>query len=166
MRLRACLFASAIFILLINAAPSPAATAAPVDTCSLLSQAEMSAAIGTPMHPGEHDVMGNMRSCTWRSPQVFPRSGPRPPLVVLQLWVMPFDKRIFDAEGQRTGKENVISVSDLGDTAYFATYGGAMTVLNVKKGDIHVQLTWIGTVDQQSVLDGEKTIAAQVLSEL
>jgi hypothetical protein len=79
---------------------------------------------------------------------------------------MPFDKRIFDAEGQRTGKENVISVSDLGDTAYFATYGGAMTVLNVKKGDIHVQLTWIGTVDQQSVLDGEKTIAAQVLSEL
>ncbi len=111
----------------------------------------------------------NKKSCTWRSHIDYPLVRPQRQRTYVKLWVMPYVESIFDSEAHQAGKENVISVSDIGDKAYFATYGGAMTVLNVKKGDIHVQLTYIGYVgamDQQSVLDAEKSIVSQVLSEL
>ena len=163
MRWRVCLFASAAFILLINAAPLPAATAASVDACSLLTPAELSAAVGVPMDSYSHTNMGATNSCTWMSP---PSTGrPPPTLVWLQLWVMQFVEQIFEQEKYRAGRENITSVSGLGDDAYYVQIG-PMTILNVKKGSIEVQVTWTGTTDQQSVLDGEKTIAAQVLSEL
>ncbi len=40
------------------------------------------------------------------------------------------------------------------------------TVLNAKKADIYVELSCIGAMDHQVVLDAEKSIVAQVLSEL
>jgi hypothetical protein len=94
-----------------------------------------------------------------------PRGGPPPTLILLQLWVMPFAERIFEADKYRAGQENVTSVSGLGDDAYYAQIG-PMTILNVKKGSIEVQVTWLGTTDHQTVMDAEKTIAAQVLLEL
>jgi hypothetical protein len=162
MRPRVCLFASAVFIILINAAPLPAATAASVDACSLLTQEEVSAVVGVPMHSGEHTPPDVMQSCHW-----VPSKAPPPMGLHLQLWVMPFVEGIFEAEKRRAGQENVTSVSGLGDNAYYAIFGGgSMTVLNVKKGSFIVQVTWIGTTDHQTVMDAERTIATQVLLEL
>lgn len=168
MRARVYLFASAVLTLLFSAAPLPADTAASVsivsvDACSLLTQAELSAAVGAPMDSYRHDHPGTTNACTWMRPP--PRGGPPPTLILLQLWVMPFAERIFEADKYRAGQENVTSVSGLGDDAYYAQIG-PMTILNVKKGSIEVQVTWLGTTDHQTVMDAEKTIAAQVLLEL
>lgn len=188
MRLRACLFASAVLIILIIAAPSPLATAASVniasvDACSLLTQAELSAATGVPMdsYSYRHGFPGATSFCTWtRTPARVAdaqlRKGDSPPgptLILLQLWVMSAERSFghdFEAGKDGAGQENVTSVSGLGDDAYYATTGlnggASVTVLNVKKGSIEVQVTWIGTTDHQTVMDAEKTIAAQVLLEL
>jgi hypothetical protein len=172
MRVKVYLFASAVFMLLVNAAPLPAATAesvnlASVDACSLLTPAELGAAVGVPMdsyfHAQNHNHAGPTTICTWQSP---PRGdGPPVTLMFLQLSVMPFAKSIFEQEKYRAGQENVTNVSGLGDDAYYAQIG-PMTILNVKKGAIEVKVTWAGTTDDQTAMDAERSIAAQVLSEL
>ena len=172
MRPRVCLFASAVLILLINGAPLPAATAesvnlASVDACSLLTQTEMSAAVGTPMNPGEHPSP-DTGSCTWRS-RPASATGAQTPGVLLLLSVARLYAAfgpIFLAEEDRAGIQRFTSVLWLGDDAYYESEDGIETVLSVKKEAIVVQVTWVGGSDQQSVLDAEKTIAAQALSKL
>jgi hypothetical protein len=86
-------------------------------------------------------------------------------LINVHLGLFTFSKRIFEQQKHLAGQENVTDVSGFGDDAYYAQIGPE-TYLNVKKGDIEVQVAWSGTTDHQTVMDGEKTIAAQVLSEL
>jgi hypothetical protein len=174
MRLRIGLFAPAVLMLLIDAAPLPAAAAQPVnlasvDACSLLSQAEMTAAVGLPMSPGEHDAFPpnlpkSLNFCTWL--QIVP-PGPRPqPPVKLELKMMPFNAGYFELGKNMAGRDGVTSVSGLGDDAYYAETGILM-LLNVRKGAVDVLVTWIPVMtDRQQVMDAERTIAAQVLSEL
>jgi hypothetical protein len=180
MRPRVCLFASAVLILLINAAPLPADTAASVnlasvDVCSLLTQAELSTAFGVPMGsvvfhraatvPG---TVPGTKQCAWRrSPSTEGDPRQRPILLEeLDLCVMPFVETNFLAENDRVGDESVTSISGLGDDAYYMTVAW-VTGLDVKKGAIIVRVTLIGgATDRQTVMDAERTIAAQVLSEL
>jgi hypothetical protein len=170
MRPRVCLLASAVLILLIDAPPLPAATAAavniaPVDVCSLLTQTELSAAVGIPTDLFTHSTAA-MNTCMWTTHP--PKGGSHPPmtLIYLQLSVFSFAQRIFDEEKQSAGQANVTNVSGLGDQAYYAQITPDITVLNVKKGDKQVHVTWAGAADHQTVMDDERTIAAQVLSEL
>jgi hypothetical protein len=174
MRLRVGLFAPAVFMLLIDAAPSPAAAAQPVnlasvDACSLLSQEEMTAAVGLPMSPGEHmPVPANFPKspnfCMWLQ---LPPAGVRPqPPLQMELKVTPFIAGQFELGKNIAGQDGVTSVSGLGDDAYYAQIG-MMMLLNVKKGALDVQVTWLPVVtDRQHVMDAERSIAAQVLSEL
>lgn len=103
--------------------------------------------------------------CTWLQVQV-PQPGVlRQAQIKLELKVMPFNAGLFEL-GKNTGKDAVTNVSDLGDDAYFAQMG-VMTLLNVKKGAVNVQVTWVPALtDRQQVMDAERSIAAQVLSEL
>jgi hypothetical protein len=158
--LRIYLLASAVFMLLINAAPLPATAAesvklASVDACSLLTPAELSAVVGVPMVT--FPFTGRTLGCWWMS---HPTA-----LINVHLGLFTFSKRIFEQQKHLAGQENVTDVSGFGDDAYYAQIGPE-TYLNVKKGDIEVQVAWSGTTDHQTVMDGEKTIAAQVLSEL
>lgn len=182
MRVRVYLFASAVFMLLIDAAPLPAACAesvnlASVSACSLLTQAEMSAAVGEPMGSGESYMMvtkqllpgtvPGTKQCTWR--RLSRREGDpasKPIAEEVDLYVMPFVETIFLAENDRVGQEGITSISGLGDDAYYMTVGW-VTGLDVKKGAIIVRVTLIGgATDRQTVMDAERTFAAQVLSEL
>jgi hypothetical protein len=166
MRLRAGLLASsAIFTLLIGSEPAPAGNVVQVDACGLVSQAELSAATGMPMSPVKDDL-AHTQACTWASSPQFTSTGQRrTPYLLVTLSVNPFFENMYQAEAYRVGKDHVVSVSDLGEEAYYATYG-SRTVLNAKKGDIYVELSCIGALDHQVVLDAEKSIVAQVLSEL
>ncbi len=172
MRLRVGLFAPAVFVLLIDAAPLPAVAALPVnlasvDACSLVRQEEMTAAVGFPVNPGEHMPFRTMLNfCTWLQVQVPQPAGLRQAQIKLELKVMPFNAGLFELGKNITGKDGVTNVSDLGDDAYFARMG-VMTLLNVKKGAVNVQVTWVPALtDRQQVMDAERSIAAQVLSEL
>jgi hypothetical protein len=167
MRFRHCLFASAVCMLLINATPLPAANAAPVDICSLLTEAEVSAAVGVSMNSGlpvtpigTHARPG--APCKWLPSGGF-RPGAPPPIVNdLRLWAFPEEYFERDMVG-----ENVTSVSGLGDEAYYVNMSGGYTVMDVNKGALCVQVVWHGpNWDHQEIIDAEQTIAAQVLSEL
>jgi hypothetical protein len=123
MRLRIWPFGCAVLVLLINVAPLPAGIPASIDACSLLSQAELSTAVGAPMNSGTHES-GTTQSCMW-SPSGGPRlpSDSRPFVGLLQLWVMPFAEQVFEADKYSAGQENVTSVSGLGDDAYYVQIG-------------------------------------------
>jgi hypothetical protein len=171
MRSRVCLFASAFFILLINTVP-PAVIAAPIwasaDACLLLSQAEVSAAVGVPMDPGRHEA-GASNECSWRPHLTFDKDGKWVRNVNhLQLWVETADQenitRVFEWEKFARGQENVTSAPHLGDDAYYAHYGLGATDLIVRKGLIVLRILAIGPTDRQTVMDADKTIAAQLLS--
>jgi hypothetical protein len=99
MRSTVCLSTFAALIL-INAASLPAAPAesvdlALIDACSLLTQAEMSAAVGAPMGSGRHPAPGANALCSWQW-QWLPSAGkmgpPQPVVVSVQLSVVPFAK--------------------------------------------------------------------------
>jgi hypothetical protein len=166
MRPRVCLFASAVLMLLINAAPLPAATAesvnlASVDTCSLLTQAEVSAAVGVSMSSGGPLTPKSSRLCMW-FPSGGLKTGASPPIIMgLTLWVLPAENFEQNMVGQ-----NVTLVSGLGDEAYYVDLPGRYTVLDVEKGTICVQVGWQGFAGRQAIMDAERSIAAQVLSEL
>ena len=176
MRFRHCLFASAVCMLLINATPLPAATAesvdlASIDACSLLTQAEMSAAVGAPMGPGRHaPAPAGNASCSWQWLASFSKMGPPPHLVVVsvQLSVVPFVKWRFEQQKELAAPTSATDVAGLGDEAYYYVQSKIMNILNVRRGSIEIQLMVVtgDAPDQQSVLDSERTIAAQVLSEL
>ncbi len=150
--------------LLINSVPLPATGADAVDACSLLTQGEMSAAVGIPMYSGRHDFPGTAQECSWH--RRFPPPGGPPPIILsLQLFVEPAEG--FEWNKHNVSQENVTSVSGLGEDAYYTEQGeGSAMTLNVKKGDLCVIVTWILVTDRQTVMDAEKTIAAQVLSKL
>ena len=135
-----------------------------IDACSLLSQEEMSVAVGVPMNSGRHNLPGTTQQCTWQRP--FPqRVSPPATLDRLELFVEPADG--FEWDKHNVSQENVTSVSGLGEEAYYTEHPHVLMYLTVKKGDLCVIVTWIGvTTDRQQVMDAEKTIAAQVLSKL
>ena len=206
MRLKVGLFAPAVFMLLINAAPLPAVAAQPVnlasvDACSLITAAEMSAAVGAPMGPGEvpfierlpgtdpdagvvaqdriivpAGVMAAMaamdrnRYCTWRRTPP-PREGDPPlapgQMVRVELYVMPLSQGYLLAENYRVGVERITTISGLGDDAYY-TFGPLEQELKVKSAGIFIQVDCYAVypADRQAAMDAERTIAAQVLSEL
>jgi len=117
-----------------------------------------------------HDYSGTTNPCTWTRlpPKTAESSPPGPTLVSLKLSVMSAESfgGGFGADKINPAHE-ITSVSGLGDDAYYATTalnaGASVTVLNVKKGGLCVQVTWLGTTDHQTVMNAEKTIAAQVL---
>ena len=201
MRLRVGLFAPAVFMLLIDAVPLPAEAAeavnlAKINVCSLITSAEMSAAVGAPMGPVERPIAGNQdaavvaadgsavpagivasmaaflrsRDCMWRRTPA-PRAGDPPlapgQMVGVDLYVMPSSQGYFLEEKYRAGVERITTISGLGDDAYY-TFGPVTQELKVKRGDIFIQVDCYAVypVDRQSVMDAERTIAAQVLSEL
>jgi hypothetical protein len=201
MRLTFGLFAPAAFMLLMYAAPLPAAAAetvnlATITVCSLVTSAEMSAAVGAPMTPIERSIAGipdataftvdgvavpaamiarmvalaRSRDCSWiRTPP--PREGD-PPLapgqvVRVDLYVQPSSQGYFLDEKYRAGNENYTSIPGLGDDAYY-TFNRLTRELRVKSGDMFIQVNFVAVnpADRQTILDAEMTIAAQVLSEL
>jgi hypothetical protein len=177
MRFRHWLFASVVLNLLISVAPLTAAAAgsvdlASIDACSLLTPSELSAAVGVPMGSGEHPMMRNAqlmlgtvpgaKQCEWKRPTQREVSLA---LEEVDLYVMPFVEKSFLAKNDRAGRAGITSISGLGDDAYFTNNWGAM-VLDVKRGPIIVRVAWLPGADPQTVMDAERTIAAQVLSEL
>jgi hypothetical protein len=178
MRSTVCLSTFAALILLIDAAPLPAAPAEPVDppsldACTLLTQAEMSAAVGAPMGSGRHTAPG-ANACSWQwQPQWLPGTGkivppPQPFVVSVELSVVPFNKWRFERQKELAGPASATDVAGLGDEAYYYVQTKIMNILKVRRGSIEIQLMVVTdqATDQQSMLDSERTIAAQVLSEL
>jgi len=127
MRLVRCVIpALAAFGLLLCALP-PIAVGAPSDPCALLTDGQVSAALGVSTGAGK--ATGG-RICRWAGPGG--RPGVSPALVLTMQ-----DERAFDFAKAPTNSRSLVKtpVSGVGDDAVFNTVGIVTVTLSVKKGD-------------------------------
>jgi hypothetical protein len=120
--------------------------------CSLLSSAEVSAAVGANVGAAQPIAT---TGCSWSAPHI---------IVTVSLWdASKWAKMKAGLPGISTS-----SVAGLGDDAFFSTMGSAekqFTTLTVKKGDTaYVIKVYGGSAAEQ--MSSEKTLAGNVLAKL
>ena len=140
----------------VSAAPRPA-SGAPPGACSLLTQAQVQAALGvtigaTPVSTG--------KICQWQGPRGKP--GMRQMAVVT----------IQDANAFALAKKPSTSptlvktaVTGVGDDAVFNTIGVVTTTLTVKTGDVYFEVHVYGFSEPQTKAM-EKTLALEIVQKL
>jgi hypothetical protein len=128
------------------------------DACSLLTTAQVSAALGTTVEAGKHVIESNPRVCGWA-----PAGGPKINGKKVTLTIMTL-------QSFETGKKPVNGIEKsplggVGDDAIYITTPGFGTALNVKKGSSAFQLRVGGfKPDEEKAI--EKALAPQVLAKL
>jgi hypothetical protein len=161
MRVLFRLFALVVPVTVITTAPPPSTAAASAkDTCSLLTQSQLTDAVGTSMNAGTYVTPVSARTCAWAA-----ASGATSAVRSLTLDLKPAEA--YEADKKLDAQANPTSVPDLGDDAYYVNFSGISTAsLSVKKGDVSFKLTWYGAADSQRIMTAEKTLASHVLSNL
>ena len=131
--------------------------APPTDACSLLTQAQVSAALGVNVGPSQHLVGPKM--CVWPSPG---HSGPKSKRASLELK----DPRAFAYAKMPVGHGiTKTPVSGVGDDAVSGGRPGLSPILTVKKGDVVFVVTVDGFPPDDAAAK-EKTLALEVLAKL
>jgi hypothetical protein len=139
----------------VGAAPRATLAAAPTDPCSLLTTAEVSAALGVtvpaPKPPG--------KICRWAPAD----SKPGGPAVVLTLQ----DAQAFEFAKAPASSANVTKtpVSGIGDDAVFNTIGVVTAMLMVKKGETYFEVHVYGFPVEETKAR-ETTLAREVVARL
>jgi hypothetical protein len=165
-KFRLVLIAFAAFIL---AAPHTTFAAPPADPCSLLTPAQVTAALGVPVAVGKDS---DSRECHWLPPganALLARKQARLHIVGSVGSLTPVDQ--FNIMKRPVPFNNRIvktPVSGLGDDAVYIAGPGNMgtgTSLTVKKGSFVFQIRVYGfTLEQTKAI--EKTLALNVLAKL
>ena len=132
------------------------ASGAPVDACSLLTQAQVKAALGVTVGAGQ----GSGKLCQWQGPAAKP--GTRQMLVVsIQ------DAKAFDFAKKPSTSATLVktAVPGVGDDAVFNTIGVVTTTLTVKKGDAYFEVHVYGFSNDETKTM-EKTLALEIVQKL
>jgi len=131
-------------------------SAPPVPACSLLTQAQVDAALGVSAKPGQ----GSAKICNWAEATA---AAGRKKSVALSLQ----DAKAFDFAKAASSSANVVktTVSGIGDDAVYVTVTGVTTTLTVKKGDVYFEIHVYGFADAQT-RTLEKTLALDVIAKL
>jgi len=130
---------------------------APPDACSLLTTAEVNAALGVSTVPPK-STPG--RICRWG--ESGGQAGQRPAVVVTMQ-----DAQAFNFAKAPSSSTNLVKtpVSGVGDDAVFNTIGGVTATLTVKKADTYFEVHVYGfPVDQTRTI--EKTLAQEIVAKL
>jgi hypothetical protein len=148
-----------IFLLVVGISPLMGDAVA-TDSCSLLTQAQVSTVLGVPVGAGKLLSLDNPRTCGWSVP-----GGPTltDKKVVLTITTM---TRFTQGKTPIPGIAKT-PVSGIGDDAYYVTTSGLGTTLNVRKESAAFSISVKGggfTVGQ--IKAKEKTLAQTVLTTL
>jgi hypothetical protein len=138
----------------------PAAVAAPTgDACSLLTPAQVGAALGVAVGAGSYVTPSYKKTCTWTSTT----SGGGYVTLLLQS-VGGFDggKRLAQVGAKNT---SLTSISGVGDDAYYLAVGDQVGLL-VKKGNAAFKVAVYAHIALESKEAKEKTLAQSVLAGL
>ncbi len=135
------------------------------DACSLLTQSQVSAALGIQVGPGEHIIANNPALCGWSAPG---HNGPSDKKVVLSMYTQL--GRLTPVDGFNTAKKPVQGiikkqVSGVGDDAVQVKTPGFGTGLIVRKGNEAFDVRVYGFPDEQ-VNEKAKILARNILSKL
>ena len=163
MRAKTSLAALTVAIFIFGVASVTSASAAPPDdACSVLTQAQVSAALGVSVGAGSHVTPTYLKTCTWA-----PAGGPTQGVKYVTLMLESADgyetaKKVMD----QTKGMTEASVSGIGDDAYYLSLGNIMSLI-VKKGNVAFKFTMYGgdfPIEKKKAM--EKTLVLQVLSKL
>ncbi len=153
--------------------PARSAAAAPSDdACALVTEGQVSAALGVSMGAGSHVTPTYLKTCTWTA-----SGGAKGITVTLSLQpgnsfagaksMMEMAKASAGAKGDRGAAQLTnASVSGLGDDAFYTSMGTNYTALLVKKGNTSFKVAIYGAVPVQEAKAKEKALALDVLSKL
>jgi hypothetical protein len=139
------------FFILAAAVPAALAQSAD-DACSLLTQAQVSAAVGAQVGAGQYVMPTFKTTCTWSVPGK---------IVTLMITT----PATF-AAGKTSPAYKVVSASGVGDDAYYVVTGGTMVSLITKKGNTAFKTSVYIDLPVDTLESMEKTLAQQVASEL
>jgi len=143
---------------IIGAAMVPAATAAPTgDACSLLTPAQVGAALGVSVGAGSYVTPTFKKTCTWNATA----SGGGYVTLMLQT--------VAGFEGGKqlgqTASISLTSISSVGDDAYYLAVGDQVGLI-VKKGNAAFKVAVYAHIPVESKKATEKTLAQQVVAGL
>jgi hypothetical protein len=141
-----------------GAAMVPAATAAPTgDACSLLTPAQVGAALGVSVGAGSYVTPTFKKTCTWNATT----SGGGYVTLALQT--------VAGFEGGKqlgqTASISLTSISGVGDDAYYLAVGDQVGLI-VKKGNAAFKVAVYAHIPVESKKAKEKTLAQQVVAGL
>lgn len=154
---------TAIFLLVLLATFSGTpASAAPTDACAVLTQAQVTTALGVSVGAGTHVNQTFTKTCTWT-----PAAPGEVKAVTLNL------QTAQEYDGARAKLEKLkplmpnppktTSVSGVGDDAYFLEFPN-ITSLFVKKGSDAFKLVIYGSMPAPKAESALKALASQALS--
>lgn len=146
-----------LFPVLVSAAP----TADPQDACTLLTAAEVSAALGVTVDAGKRPVEGDPTLCNWR--ESGKPDGPARNVVVTVVQGASFDK---EKQPSRYLKG---TVSGVGDEAYFFQPSRIPIILFVNAGTVYFKVMARSSVtDPAAEQNGtiEKRLATAIATKL
>jgi len=148
-----------VAICILTAAAAPSTNAAPPDdACSLLTPAQVGAALGVSVGAGTYVTPTFKKTCTWHSTT---GSGE---IVTLNLQSL----EQYEAAKKSASYGNSVSATSIGgigdDAYYFGT--DALVSLIAKKGSIAFKVAVYARIPIEKRQAAEKTLALQVLSHL
>lgn len=152
MKLRFAGHGMAGFLILAVAVPASQAQSA-ADACSLLSQAQVSAAVGAQVSAGQYVTPTFKATCTWTAPGKI--------VTLMTESVNTYDT----AKAHPLAGFQVTPASGTGDDAYYVTIG-TMVSLFTKKGNVAFKTSVYSQLPVDMLRSMEKALAQQVASEL
>jgi len=144
--------------ILLLAVPLLLRASVPSDACALLTQAEVSAALGTAVAAGSHIMPQNVVICGW-APAGGPTIGGKKVTVTIMR-----EQSFINGKVPFRGIAKA-PVSGIGDDAYYITTPGLGTAMNVKKGSFYFQVR-VGGFPEGKEKAAEKTLALAVIAKL
>lgn len=145
--------AVAAFVFVVGV-PRVSFAAPPTDACSLVTAAQVSAALGVPIGAGERIVPSSPKLCG------FGGAGAAKRVVTAIITPEMFDHEKHPLQGIKEEQ-----LSGVGDDAHYMTTPGFGTGLSVKKGSFAFKVRVYGFPLEQ-VEQKEKTLAQEILAKL
>lgn len=136
---------------------------AETDACSLLSTAQVGAAVGGPVHDGAHVTPTFVRTCTWT-----PAGKSQLGTVTLNLQTAAFydgAKRQATIATAATGKGTGIRSASVGEDAYYFV-AGDQVALFVKKGAVSFKVAVYAKLPVEDKEAIELELAREVVAKL
>jgi hypothetical protein len=136
------------------------ATSAPkIDACSMLTQAQVSAALGVAVDAGRRIVPSAANLCGW--------APPGGPAMAGKKLTLDF-KTVQAFEVGKTSIKGITKtpVSGIGDDAYYVTAGGLGTNLSVRKGNVAFNIALHSGEAVDQIKAKEKDLALQIQKKL
>ncbi len=147
---------AAIFIA--GAVAAPANAAPPDDACSLLTQAQVSAAVSVSVGAGAYQGTYK-KTCTWNAVSPAVKSAKYVTLMLEGL-------DAYQAGKLSPAKTIVVTpISGIGDDAYYLAVGPNVGLI-VKKGNVAFKVAVYGDIPIENKQAMEKALAQQVVSKL